>query len=130
MREPRKSMCVMSKHGLAASSGIDRTHCRSGETLRPRRLRVSNPDDDFLAQHVSRARDGVQRNRDVSGVQKAIKLRPTGVKLSGHGLLGLLTFPHGSLQLPRKHPFYRNRLHFVPDTFLIQEAREAGTAVI
>ena len=46
------------------------------------------------------------------------------MKLLRHRLLGLLLFLHGLFQLPRQHPLDCDRLDFLSDSFLFEEAIE------
>jgi hypothetical protein len=87
-------------------------------------LRVGYADYEALAKCLGGSGNGIERYGYIARVEETIELGATGVKLLGHGSLGLLLFPHGLLQLPRQHTLEGNSLNLCADAFGFEEIIE------
>jgi len=83
-----------------------------------------------LAEHPRRPCHRVQGYRHIPRVQQPVQLRPAGLKVSRHGLLGLLLLLHLLRELPCQHPFDRDRFHLFANAFLFEKAIETRSAMV
>ena len=103
---------------------------RRTAVFRTAELPIPDPNYQALTEHPRRPRHGIQRDGHIPWVQQAIQLRPAGLKVARHSLLGLLLLLHFLRELPRQHSLDRDSLHFLPNAFLFEKTIEARSAMV